>query len=487
MPPADPTLLRAIADAIARTFVGDPAAAKVIADAALAWVEDHRDRVGDAPVPWLAAATVEHALEAAPSPDHPYQRAREVLAEEMSSQPVSVRVAVALVGMCGFDRVAAAQLTRRRVEELDHLLAPFADILEDLVVLRGVADTAPPPPPPAPLPAPLGEPTTAETAGEGARAAPHEPPPPPRRRDRRLLPISAGTALTILMIIALVVATTVPHGERPSFAEPAAPASTQADRSDCTTMGTLDSRTLDVGAEMRPARLTLPPGHTNGAPLILLVGDAAQSAEDAVTTTGLETAGTTQGFAVLTLDGTAQPWNVTAAADRGDDIAMAADAIEQAGDSGCVDTTRTVVVGYGTGAHLAAAIACSGNDRIAALVMVRGAYAPPSCSLKRSIPVLIETDTTDAILPFDGGWGISAVKDPTYEPGGSEATFLAWAKLNGCDDSQVDERDDQGVEVRTRGSCKDTVSVSWRVTVGFGHAWPPDVVRATLALATAVA
>jgi len=174
---------------------------------------------------------------------------------------------------------------------------------------------------------------------------------------------------------------------------------------------------------------------------------------------------------------------VTAAADRDDDIAMAADALSSAAKVTCVDADKTVVVGFGTGAHLAAAIACSGEARVRGLVMVRGAYAPPSCSPARGISVLIDSDTTDAILPFDGGWGISATRDPSYEPGASTAALASWAAQNDCSAAESSESEANGIEVTRRESCKEGVAVTSRTSVGYGHDWPPEVVGPVLEMA----
>ncbi|MCC6225183.1 MAG: hypothetical protein IT195_02095 [Microthrixaceae bacterium] len=461
MASADPTLLRAIALTIAETFLGDRASAESVAYSAIEWMEANAEKVGDSPLAWVTAIAVERSLATPPNPDRPYHRAREVLAEEVAAQPVSTRVALALVGICGFDRLTASQYSRRRVEEIDALLAPFSEILEDLVILRRSEP----------------EPTTQP----GVQALPETQPAAPPTLLAPRLPASVGTALSILLVIGLVLLVTVPHGERPTFAAPRSDPG-GARGAACTTDGSTDATTLQVGAGNRPARLALPPGRIQAAPLILLIGDTGQSAEDVVHTTGLEAAAATQGIAVMSLDGTAQPWNVSAVADREDDIAMAADALSRAAEDSCLDVDRTVAVGFGTGAHLAAAIACSGEDRIRGLVMVRGAYAPPSCALAHGISVLIDSDTTDAILPFDGGWGISATRDPSYEPGASAATLGAWATLNECSTEETREGDASGIEVTGRDSCRDGVAVVSRTSVGYGHDWPPEVAGPVLEL-----
>jgi polyhydroxybutyrate depolymerase len=217
---------------------------------------------------------------------------------------------------------------------------------------------------------------------------------------------------------------------------------------------------------------------------VLLVGDARQPADEIASTSGLEGAGATQGFAVLTLDGSAQDWNVAGAAGRSDDVALIRTAIDAADRSGCIDGARVVLVGYGRGAHLAAAAACRDATSIAGIAMVRGAYVPPGCSLRVPIPLLMDTDTTDAVLPFDGGWGSSAPSDPAYTPTGVGDTFDRWSELDGCDATSSTATDPSGAVVTTRARCADGAVIESLVSTGYGHTWPTDLLpRLTQAIA----
>jgi poly(3-hydroxybutyrate) depolymerase len=107
--------------------------------------------------------------------------------------------------------------------------------------------------------------------------------------------------------------------------------------------------------------------------------------------------------------------------------------------------------------------------------MVRGAYLPPGCAPSRQIPVLIEADTTDAVSPFDGGWGSTAPSDPTYTPTGVAETRAGWAGLNACDTTESVATEPSGVEVTSRDGCAPGTTVTSRVSTGYGHAWPTDL------------
>ena len=79
-----------------------------------------------------------------------------------------------------------------------------------------------------------------------------------------------------------------------------------------------------------------------------MASETGDSAETTTTYAALEPAGATQEFAVLTLDGTAQPWNITGAPGREDDVQLVVAALDAAASESCVDVSSTVIVGYGS-------------------------------------------------------------------------------------------------------------------------------------------
>jgi poly(3-hydroxybutyrate) depolymerase len=291
--------------------------------------------------------------------------------------------------------------------------------------------------------------------------------------------MSLGTAGTLLAVAALVVVITVPHGERPAFGGAARlpgggrTAAGSAGACDGPTDGAANR--IDLGDDRPSARFFLPPGTNRDIPLVVLIGDAREPADEIASTSGLEGAGATQGFAVLTLDGSDHDWNVGGDPKRPDDVALVRTAIEAATGSECVEGGRVVLVGYGRGAHLAAAAACRDATSVAGIAMVRGAYLPPRCHLDRPVPLVMDTDTTDAVLPFDGGWGSSAPSDPSYTPTGVGDTFDGWSELDGCDSSSSTATDPTGAVVTTRASCADGAVIESRVSTGYGHTWPGDL------------
>jgi polyhydroxybutyrate depolymerase len=474
--PPDRSILDAVAYGIAHGLLGDPAAAREVAERSVDWLEAHAEATAARPLAWLAATTVDLALAVPPVPGRLVDADRRELAALVGSQPVGARVAFALAGFCGYDRTTVAALVGRSVGEVDALLAPFAGAVLPPAEPPGAPVASPPPPPP---PFRTDEPIVAD------HHLPPNPPvadadaPQPARAGRRRFRVSLGTVGSLLVVAALVAVITIPHGERPSFADAARlPDRTTSSggstgRCDGPTNGAADR--LDLATARTSARFFLPPGTNRDVPLVVLIGDAREPADEIASSAGLEGAGATQGFAVLTLDGTDHDWNVAGVPGRRDDVALVRSAIAAATHTGCVDGARVVLVGFGRGAHLAAAAACRDATSVAGLVMVRGAYLPPACHLERPVPVLMDTDTTDAVLPFDGGWGSSASSDASYTPTGVGDTFDGWSELDGCDSASSTATDPSGAVVTTRASCADGAVLESLVSTGYGHTWPRDL------------
>jgi polyhydroxybutyrate depolymerase len=479
----DRSLLDTIAHSVTYPLVGDDAGARAAADSAVAWLVEHEDVAAAVPVGWLAAVAVERGLAVPPAPGRTHDELRRELATRLAAQPIAGRVSLALVGLCGYDLDTAGTLSRRPVRELEALLQPFEELLPHLPELHDHPSEPAAPADAEPAEAGLGEPPVAPTVATGTgiwttppaesaidelRAHAAEPP--------RRLRVSPGTAISLLAVLALVLLVTVPHGERPSFAEGSRLGSGTGAPGACDGAPDRSARGFELGAGRRTARFFLPPGANRALPLIVLLGDAGQSAADAADTTGLEGAAATQGFAVVTVDGSTQDWNVAGVPGRADDVDLVGQAITAARATGCVDAQRGVVlVGYGRGGHLAAVVACRAAEQVAAVAMVRGAYLPPGCAPSRPVTVLMESDTTDAVTPFDGGWGSSAPSDPSYTPTAVGAAFDGWSSIDGCDPATTTEDEPTGIAETSRRSCVGGSSVTSRVSTGYGHAWPDDV------------
>jgi len=446
----DRTALWAVASAIAFPIVGDRARADDLTKRSLTWLND-QPGAESAPIPWLASHVVAEAVVDPPVAGRTHDARRAHLAASLRAEPVAARVAFALHVLCGYDLETTATLCQRLVGDIELLLAPLAP------AATGVGELAEPKPP-----------TVRATASREATAASES-----HEQRRRWFRPRGGTVATILLLTLSVVAVIYPGGARPSFADPPAHTSCGAGGGPGTAITQL------VGPTHRPVRLFIPSGSAVGRAVMLLIGDDGASPEQTVATTGLESAAATEGFVLATLDGSSGSWNAGDA--RGaDDQAYAEAAIDRAGTKGCANTSQLSIVGFGTGAHMAAALACDAVIHPHQLVMIRGTYIASRCVPTQPISVLIDVDQSDTVLPVAGGWGTTAVPTVGYTPSSLADTFDGWSRVEGCGTTSTGEAEPSGVVVSARAGCAAGAQVVARVTSGRGHKWPSEAIGATV-------
>lgn len=112
----------------------------------------------------------------------------------------------------------------------------------------------------------------------------------------------------------------------------------------------------------------------------------------------------------------------------------------------CVDPRRVYATGLSNGGAMSHLLACSAADIFAATAPVSMGNGTRPCVPARPISVVMTRGTSDALVPFEGGFFPSAHED-----------FEQWAELNGCagDPEPQDElcqaytRCEGGVEVKT--------------------------------------
>jgi polyhydroxybutyrate depolymerase len=413
---------------VTRALVGDGDTAERLAASATEWVQQHGDSVEPYAIAWVVSRAVAECLEAS---EHGLTGTTD-LAELLRTQPVAGQVAIALTVACRYDVPTTAQLTRRPVHEIEALLAP----LGAPHVSRGTPPGVPPLPPPEPI----------------------RP-----KKQRRFRP-RLGAVLILVGLGALVALVTYDGGPRPTLVDAASPA-------DCDPVG--NPLQLAVGPTRRPARLSLP--DRRPAPLLVDIGETGQTSADRADTSGLETVAGDAGFAVLTLDGSTQPWNVSRSPMGIDDLGYLTAAIAEAGATGCVDAASVALVGFGRGAHLAAVAICAGSVTADWLIMARGQYLPPGCRLDNPPSVLILADANDRTFPPNGGWGIDGPGGTDFTPTGVDAALRGWGDLAGCTAAGPVSVDPDGTQQLARAGCTTGRQVAARVVNGAGHEWPDSL------------
>jgi polyhydroxybutyrate depolymerase len=165
-----------------------------------------------------------------------------------------------------------------------------------------------------------------------------------------------------------------------------------------------------------------------GAPLVLGLPGAGQTARDFASYTGYSRLADRYGFSVAypTATGTRPFWNISGAADaKPDDVAYLRQVIPAAVGAACANPARVGVTGVSNGGGMSARMACDAADLIAAAAPVAGGYRSlPDCRPSRPVPILEIHGAVDRVVPY-GGSG----------PGraGSVPAFLAqWRRLDGC-------------------------------------------------------
>lgn len=271
----------------------------------------------------------------------------------------------------------------------------------------------------------------------------------------------ARLAGTVLLIACLATGTAL------ALTRPA-PLRTATRSADCTPL-TPGTRRVVVEAGRVPVVVHVPPGLPNGAPLILGLPGAGQTARDFAAYTGYSTLADRHHFAVAypTATGVRPFWNITDAAGQPNDVAYLRAVIAAAVRATCADPARVGVTGVSNGGGMSARLACDAPDLIAAAAPVAGGYgALPACHPARPVPILEVHGTSDQVVPYVG-------KGPTGS--GAVSAFLAqWRRLDGCTPA-VETTQPYGPVTELRyGACAGGAVVLHDRIAGQDHGWPGE-------------
>lgn len=141
--------------------------------------------------------------------------------------------------------------------------------------------------------------------------------------------------------------------------------------------------------------------------------------------------------------------------DDPDDIGLVSQLLDETEVRLCVDSSRIYASGMSMGGLFSSALACSLNERIAAIAPVAGtAYPGEPCDAGRMVPIRAFHGDADLIVSFDG----------------VEANVESWAVHQGCDPDPVDTRVGSDVIHRVYQGCGAELEL-YIVEEG-GHNWP---------------
>ena len=148
-----------------------------------------------------------------------------------------------------------------------------------------------------------------------------------------------------------------------------------------------------------------------------------------------------------------------------DDLAFFDDLFSAVESELCIDPERVLVTGMSSGGFMAAAVACTRSDRVAAAGPVTATvWAAAACGSAEPVAYAYFHGTDDAVVPFDGG---------PNSPGPVETTSQDWADQNGCTGEPTDERLGDEVVHRSWSGCDAATDLF--IVEGGGHTWPGAV------------
>lgn len=139
-----------------------------------------------------------------------------------------------------------------------------------------------------------------------------------------------------------------------------------------------------------------------------------------------------------------------------------------------VDAARTYAVGFSNGGMFSYRLACEVPERFAAIGVVSATLTVDGPVPRLPTPVIHVHGLADRNVSFAGGIGENQFSRTEYRP--VEDTIAWWVRVNGCDPSPVESRDDGECHVRRYApSGAGGAPVELVTLPEGGHTWPGGV------------
>jgi polyhydroxybutyrate depolymerase len=230
----------------------------------------------------------------------------------------------------------------------------------------------------------------------------------------------------------------------------------------------VQERQIKSGGRDRTYRLFVPAKYDGRTrlPLVLELHGSGGTAAGQSRTSGFDTVGEREGFAVASLQADGGRWNVPVRDNRPDDVAFVSDVIDDVGAQLCTDATRVYATGFSGGGRMSSLLGCKLNARIAAIAPVSALRWPAPC-YGRALPVLTFHGLADPQNTYDGkaeGRGdewLESVPD----------ALAGWAGYNGCDPKVIMEDAEGPLSTMRYAGCRNGVEVRMIRIDGLGHTW----------------
>ena len=206
-----------------------------------------------------------------------------------------------------------------------------------------------------------------------------------------------------------------------------------------------------------------------GAPLVLGLPGAGQTARDFADYTGYSKLADRRGFSVAypTATGSRPFWNISGTQPgKPDDVDYLRRVIPAAVKAACADPARVTVTGVSNGGGMAARMACEAADLLAAAAPVAGGYKSlPDCNPTRTVPMLEIHGAIDHVVPYDGD----------ENGAGSVPAFLKqWRRLDGCRGGVRRVRPRRNVVELRWSHCRNGSAVEHDRITDADHGWPGE-------------
>jgi polyhydroxybutyrate depolymerase len=222
------------------------------------------------------------------------------------------------------------------------------------------------------------------------------------------------------------------------------------------------------------------------SPLVLLLHGRGGSAASQAYISDFKTVAEREGLIAVFPDGLNHEWNYVRnmpsyeGIGPQDDDAFLNGLIDDLSLELNIDQQRVYVTGYSNGGFMAQRLACTQQERYAAIASVAatGSYGLPElCEGRDHKPVMYIHGTEDEIVPWDGQLSQAADGSSFYISAPMSRTIGFWANHNECGD-ELDQRDleqtselSQTRVLRVTGCPNDGLVIIYMVSGG-GHVWP---------------
>jgi polyhydroxybutyrate depolymerase len=265
----------------------------------------------------------------------------------------------------------------------------------------------------------------------------------------------ARTRLVVVFLVALVIAASLlTAASGTSSVDRTSARAAQAAQPSCPPGGLT---VVDHG------QLRMPPGAKPGATR-LLVAVMSGGDGDADDYLRLGATANREGIAVLYPTGRAGSiWQITKKFGSSD-VQVVRDLLDRVQASGCFDPNKISITGVSNGAGFAVRMACTLQDRFAAVVAVAAGYrALDPCPGVRASFLAIH-GSADTIVPFNG-------RPPDYK--GNVLRYAgAWAQRDGCSATPSSYRARHDVTSFVFAGCPAGMRVQVLRLEGTDHGWP---------------